>query len=86
MSNRVAINISPLCGYDSVHILQRTNGRTFEAKPSPLIAEAAPTGRTSLLEFCDHFADAPAAAFPFKIVQPRGQHLDEALLRLIGNN
>ena len=31
--NRVAINISPLCGDDSVHILQSTNRRTFEAKP-----------------------------------------------------
>ena len=31
--DRVAINISPLCGDDSVHILQRTNRRTFEAKP-----------------------------------------------------
>jgi len=30
----VAINISPLCGDESVHILQRTNQRTFEAKPS----------------------------------------------------
>jgi hypothetical protein len=31
--NRLAINISPLCGDDSVHILQRTNRRTLEAKP-----------------------------------------------------
>jgi hypothetical protein len=29
----VTINISPLCGDDSVHILQRTNRRTYEAKP-----------------------------------------------------
>jgi len=33
--NRVAINISPFCGDDSVHTLQRTNRRTFEAKPYP---------------------------------------------------
>jgi hypothetical protein len=32
--NRVAKNISPLCGDDSVHILQRANRRTFEAKPT----------------------------------------------------
>jgi len=32
-SNRVAINISPLCGDDSGHVLQRTNRRTFETKP-----------------------------------------------------
>jgi hypothetical protein len=31
--DRVAINISPLCGEDSVHILQRTNRRTVAAKP-----------------------------------------------------
>ncbi|HXI25923.1 MAG TPA: TolC family protein [Pyrinomonadaceae bacterium] len=31
-SNRVAINISPLCGDDSGHVVQRTNRRTFEAK------------------------------------------------------
>jgi hypothetical protein len=30
--NRIAINISPLCSEDSVHILQRANRRTFEAK------------------------------------------------------
>ena len=36
MNNRVAINISPLCGDDSVHILQKTYRRTFEAKPSRL--------------------------------------------------
>jgi hypothetical protein len=32
--DRVAINISPLCGDDSVDVLQRTNQRTFEAKPA----------------------------------------------------
>ena len=31
--DRVAINISPLCGDDWVHILQRIDLRTFEAKP-----------------------------------------------------
>src|SRR4051794_4436357 len=31
--NRVAIDISPLCGDDSVHTVQRTNRGTFEAKP-----------------------------------------------------
>jgi hypothetical protein len=32
-SKRVAINISPLCGDDSGHVVQRINRRTFEAKP-----------------------------------------------------
>jgi hypothetical protein len=31
-SARVAINISPLCGDDSVEILQSHQPRTFEAK------------------------------------------------------
>jgi hypothetical protein len=38
--DRVAINISPLCGDDSVHILQRTNRRTFEAKPKSEVCES----------------------------------------------
>ena len=34
--NRIAINISPLCGDDLVHILQRTNLRTSDARNSGL--------------------------------------------------
>jgi len=30
--NRITINISPLCGDDSIHIFQGINRRTFEAK------------------------------------------------------
>src|SRR5436190_2802580 len=37
--NRVAINISPLCGDDSVHILQRTNRRTFDEKPGSVTCD-----------------------------------------------
>jgi WD40 repeat protein len=33
----VAINISPLCGDDSVQILQRTNRKTFGAKPGAFV-------------------------------------------------
>jgi hypothetical protein len=34
--DRLTINISPLCGDDLVHSLQRTNRRTLAAKPKPV--------------------------------------------------
>ncbi len=69
--NRVAINISPLCGDDSAHLLQRTNRRTFEAKPVraiTLVANASSIGPTTQLL---HYANSCHELRDGSLTQPQ---------------